>query len=326
MATQPKNPDRGTPEGREPCRQRRQTAKPAFGTVKETHLVPEGVGGVRLSDYARTAFPSIPSRKAAAKALKRGEIRLNGKTARSGDWVEAFQTLELLDLQRRVPKTYRLPLEVVFEDDHLAVVDKPPGIEVSGNRFRTLENALAGSLSPTPRSDALDWPRPVHRLDYSTGGLLLVAKTAGAQVFLGRRFETHEIHKRYRAVVMGRIPEPGTVDEPVGGLPAHSRYVPLQTVSSLRSGRLTLVDLFPSTGRTHQLRIHMAGIGHPIVGDRKYGEAGHVLKGKGLFLAAVELRFPHPADGRETTVSIADPHKFGSLLRREQTRWEKFNP
>ena len=293
--------------------------------VRETHLVPGGVGGVRLSDYARTAFPSIPSRKAAAKAIKRGEILIDGQPARSGDWVEAFQTLELLDLQQRIPKTYRLPLDVVFEDDHLAVVDKPPGIEVSGNKFRTLENALAGNLAPSVRPDALDWPRPVHRIDYSTGGLLLVAKTARAQVFLGRQFEERKVHKRYRAVVMGKVPAPGTVDEPLGGLPAHSRYVPLQTVPSLRSGQLTLVDLFPATGRTHQLRRHMAAIGHPIVGDQKYGEEGRVLKGKGLFLAAVELRFPHPADQRETEVAIPDPRKFSSLLRREQTRWEKFN-
>ncbi len=293
--------------------------------IKETHLVPEGVRRVRLSDYVRTAFPSIPSRKAAAKALKRGEIRMNGATAQSGDWVQEFQTLELLDLQQRLPKSYRLPLEVVFEDDDLAVVDKPPGIEVSGNKFRTLENALTGNLVPSPKPDALDGPRPVHRIDYSTSGLLLVAKTASAQVFLGRQFEERKVHKRYRAVVMGCVPAPGTIDEPIGGLPAHSRYQPVETVPSLRSGQLTLVDLFPTTGRTHQLRIHMAGLGHPIVGDQKYGEAGHVLKGKGLFLAAVELRFPHPADLREMEVSIATPHKFNSLLRREQARWNKFN-
>ena len=133
------------------------------------------------------------------------------------------------------------------------------------------------------------------------------------------------MHKRYCAVVMGMVATAGTVDEPVNGLPADSRYAPIKTVPSLRSGHLTLVDLFPATGRTHQLRIHMAAIGHSIVGDQKYGKAGQVLKGKGLFLAAVELRFPHPVDQREMTVSIDTPPKFESLLRREQSRWEKFN-
>ena len=294
--------------------------------IKETHLVPEDISGVRLSDYARIAFPTIPSRKGMAKAIKRGELWINGAPARSGDWVQAGQTLELVDLKQRIPKTYRLPLEVLFEDEYLAVINKPPGIEVSGNKFKTIENALAGSLSPSTQPDALDWPRPVHRLDYSTSGLLLVAKTARAQVFLGQQFEERKIHKRYCAVVMGELLSSGQVDEPINGVSARSEYTPVKTVPSLRSGHLTLVDLFPATGRTHQLRIHMATIGHPIVGDQKHGQAGNVLKGKGLFLAAVELRFPHPADQRETILSIDIPPKFDSLLKREQTRWEKFNP
>lgn len=293
--------------------------------INETHKVPESVQNVRLSDYVRTAFPTIPSRKAAAKAIKRGALRIDGVPAQSGDWVEAGQTLELAELQRAAPKTYRLPLEVVFEDEYLAVINKPPGIEVSGNKFKTVENALAGSLAPSPQPDALSWPRPVHRLDYSTSGLLLIAKTASAQVFLGQQFEEKNIHKRYRAVVAGKPPASGRVDETINGMPAQSEYAAVETVPSLRSGQLTLVDLFPITGRTHQLRIHMAAIGHPIVGDQKYGPTGHVLKGKGLFLAAVELRFPHPADRRERVVTIDTPPKFASLLQREQTRWEKFN-
>ncbi len=293
--------------------------------IKETHLVPEGIHDVRLSDYARAAFPSIPSRKGVAKALKRGELRMNGATAQSGDWVNAGQVLEWVDLQQRPPKEYRLPLEVIFEDEYLAVINKPPGIEVSGNKFKTVENALSGSLSPSPLPDALGWPRPVHRLDYSTSGLLLIAKTASAQVFLGRQFEAQNIHKRYCAVVAGSIVLEGKIDEPIGGLSAQSTYSPVKTVSSLQNGFLSQVDLFPTTGRTHQLRIHMAGIGHPIVGDQKYGPAGNVLKGKGLFLAAVELRFPHPANQQEMTLAIEAPPKFDSLLRREQSRWEKFN-
>ena len=293
--------------------------------IPETHKVPEGISGIRLSDYARTAFPSIPSRKGAAKAIKRGELHINGEPGQSGDWVEAGQLLELVDLQQTPPKTYHLPLEVVFEDEYLAVINKPPGIEVSGNKFKTVENALAGSLEPSTQPDALRWPRPVHRLDYSTSGLLLVAKTSSAQVFIGQQFEEKRIHKRYRAVVAGKPEASGQVNEPINEMQAQSEYAVVETVASLRSGQLTLVDLFPLTGRTHQLRIHMATIGYPIVGDHKYGPEGNVLRGKGLFLAAVELRFPHPADRRETTVSIDTPPKFSSLLQREQSRWEKFN-
>ena len=293
--------------------------------IKETHLVPEDTPRVRLSDYAQVAFAALPSRKGAAKAIKRGEIRIAGEPAPSSHWVEPGQRLEWVDLQQRPPKPYRLSLDVVFEDDHLAIINKPPGIEVSGNKFKTVENALSGSLKPSAQPDALPWPRPVHRIDYSTSGLLLIAKTASAQTFLGQQFEERKVHKRYCAVVTGAVPATGTVETPIRDLPAQSAYERVETVPSLRSEFLSLVHLFPVTGRTHQLRIHMASIGHPLVGDQKYGPEGHVLKGKGLFLAAVELRFTHPATRQETTVAIDMPHKFSSLLIREQARWEKFN-
>lgn len=251
---------------------------------------------------------------------------MNGKPAQSGDWVQPGQLLELMDLQQRPPKEYHLPLDVVFEDEFLAVINKPPGLEVSGNKFKTVENALSCSLKPSTQPDALPWPRPVHRLDYSTSGLLLAAKTASAQVFLGRQFEERTVHKRYCAIVMGKLESSGTLNDPINDLPAQSEYSAGESVPSLRSGHVTQVDLFPVTGRTHQLRIHMANLGHPIVGDQKYGEEGNTLRNKGLFLAAVELTFPHPATGENTTVSIEVPPKFASLMNREKERWQKFNP
>jgi 23S rRNA pseudouridine1911/1915/1917 synthase len=293
--------------------------------TKETHLVPEGISGVRLSDYARTAFSSIPSRKGISKAIKRGEFWINGTVGQSGDWIETGQTLQLVDLQLRPPKQYHLPLEAIFEDDYLAVINKPPGIEVSGNKFKTVENALTGSLMPSAQPDALPWPRPVHRLDYSTSGLLLIAKTASAQVSLSRQFEERKVHKRYCAVVMGKVLAPGEVDEPIGGLSAVSTFSPIETTPSLQSGHLSLVNLSPITGRTHQLRIHMAAIGHPIVGDRKYGDPDNVLKGKGLFLAAIELSFEHPVTHEVAAFRTIILPKFTALLKREKTRWDKFN-
>ncbi|MEI6891500.1 MAG: RluA family pseudouridine synthase [Pontiella sp.] len=293
--------------------------------VRETHRVPDGTNPIRFSDYARIVFEAILSRKGISKAIKRDEFRINGEIAHSGDWVEPGQQIELMDLQQRMPKIYPLPLNVVFEDEYLAVINKPPGIEVNGNKFKTVENALTASLKPSSQPDALPWPRPVHRLDYSTSGLLLVAKTSGAQRLLGQYFEKRLIQKCYAAVVMGSLPTAGMVEEPIGGLQARSEYKSVSIVPSLRSGHVSLIHLFPTTGRTHQLRIHMAGLGHPIVGDHKYGESHNVLKGKGLFLAAIELRFPHPITPQEMKISIELPPKFSSLMNREQARWNKFN-
>lgn len=294
--------------------------------IRETHVVPEGVNPVRFSAYARQAFPSIPSRKGVDKRIKRGELRIDGEQANTGDWIKPGQVLEWVDSQRSKPKTYYRELEIIFEDDYLAVINKPPGLEVSGNKFKTVENALAGNLTASTQPDALPWARPVHRLDYSTSGLLLIAKTTGAQIALGRQFEERKVQKRYCAVVTGRTEESGQISEPINELAALSHYRLIESVPSLKSGNISLVHLVPVTGRTHQLRIHMAGIGHPIVGDQKYGPENQVLKGKGLFLAAIQLQFQHPATKQEMTVSCKMPPKFASLLEREQRRWEKFNP
>lgn len=180
--------------------------------TKETHCVPEGIKPIRLSDYARTIFESLASRKGTNKAIKRGELHINGIAGNTGDWIKPGQVLELVDLQRNIPKSYRLPLDVIFEDEFLAIINKPPGIEVSGNKFKTVENALSGSLTPSSLSDALPWPRPVHRLDYSTSGLLLAAKTAQAQVSLGQQFEDRKIHKRYCAIVIGQPANSGMIE------------------------------------------------------------------------------------------------------------------
>lgn len=289
--------------------------------IRETHLVPEGVERVRLSAYARTVFAALISRKGTDKAIKRGELLINGKTAGTGDWVQPGQVLELIDLQQRAPKTYHLPLDVIFEDEHLAIINKPPGIEVNGNKFKTVENALAGSLKPSTQPDALPWARPVHRLDYSTSGLLLIAKTASAQMALGQQFEERIVHKRYSAVVTGTPKASGEITTSINGLDAHSNYTTRQTVCSLKNGSVSLMYLFPHTGRTHQLRIHMAGIGHPIVGDHKYGPEGQVLRGKGLFLAATKLEFIHPQTQEKRITEIDDPPKFSSFINREQRRW-----
>ncbi len=277
------------------------------------HIVGSGESA-RLDDYANGLFPQVASRKGAKKAVKKGLIRLNGAEVEGGRYVQAGDEVTLVEGAGKPFRVYPLTLVVVHEDEYLAVIYKPAGIPVSGNAFRTLAHALPQNLKPGTTADALTVPLPVHRLDAATSGLLLVAKAAGAMVALGQLFENRAVEKVYAAVVVGTPADSGWIQEPIEGQEASTRFKVLNSVPSHRFGSLSLVELRPETGRTHQLRIHMAGIGHPILGDRLYGEPGKILLKKGLYLSAVGLKFMHPVSGDEVGFDVEVPGKM------------KFNP
>ncbi len=289
------------------------------------HVVPAGAPRVRFREYACEVFAVFPSRKGVVKAIKRGEFTIDGTLAGTGTWVLPGQVIEHVDPEGSAPKPFALRLRVVFEDEHVAVVVKPAGMVVNGSRFKTIENALPFNLAASSEYDALRRPLPVHRLDSPTCGLLLAAKTARAMVGLGRQFEERSVEKRYRAVVIGRLDGEGLIDAPVDGREAVTMYRAVRHASSLRSGSLTLLDLWPQTGRTHQLRRHLALAGFPILGDAAYGPEGLILRGKGLFLAAVEVSFAHPLTGARLGFAMDDPPKFAGLLEREERRFMKYN-
>ncbi len=277
----------------------------------------------RLSDYGGI-FLKYPSRKGMKKAIKRGEIYVNGALGQTGTWISTGDRIECMDLELPPPEAYHLTLDIVYEDAYLAVIHKPSGINVSGNQFRTIENALLHNLTPSKEADALRGFRAVHRLDNPTSGLLLVAKTSRARIHLGQQFEAKSIQKRYQAVVIGKTPEAGNIATPIKDKTAYTRYERAEVVPSLRNTWLSLLHLYPSTGRTHQLRIHLASLGFPILGDKLYGTAGEILKKKGLFLAAVELGFEHPIRGERMTFELDTPYKFRALLAREERRWQRW--
>ena len=293
--------------------------------VLKTHIVPEGIGEIRLYDYAQQIFMTIPSRKGIKKAISREEIIVDGEKTSTGLWVKSGQKIELLESSANPPKEYQLKLEVIYEDEYFAVINKPAGIPVSGNQFRTIQNALIGNVKLSTEADALRWPKPVHRLDAPTSGLLLIAKTATALMRLGQLFEHKEIQKKYCAIVIGETEEEGSIDSKIEDLASFTEYKLIRVVPSLRNKHLSLLELFPKTGRTHQLRIHLSKLGHPIFGDKIYGDEGEIMKGKGLFLSAVELKFKHPITEELLILKMDIPDKFSSLLERENRRWEKYN-
>ena len=294
--------------------------------LQASHQVGEEVvEGIRLIDYLSGIFLQLPNRTRIKKAIKKGGVRLNGAVVETGRWVKPGDLIELFDLGERPPKVFPMELEVVYEDEYLAVIWKPAGIIVSGNQYQTIYNALGHNIGQSLQKDALPWPQPVHRLDAPTTGLMLVAKTIQARIKLGALFENREIQKTYQAIVVGEIQKEGALSSPVNGQAAQTVYKPINVIPSLKNNFLTWLELSPLTGRTHQLRVHLANFGHPIVGDKLYSPPGNVLKNKGLFLSATGLAFKHPILGIAMNIQHSAPAKFFALFTREKRRWKSYH-
>lgn len=291
--------------------------------IIETHIVPDTIQNVRFLDHAIKIIKTLSSRTSIRKAIKRGDVLLDGEVSSGGTWIKPRQTIQLIDRELAQPKVYELKLDIVFEDESLAIINKPAGISVSGNKFKTIQNALLFNLNISKQADALKWPRPVHRLDYATSGLLLIAKTASALAWLGKQFEERQIKKTYRALVVGKPEDEGVIVEKIEGKEALTSYKIISCGRSIYTDWVSLLEIFPETGRTHQIRIHMAHLGHPVLGDSKYGGDMKLLKKKGLFLASVSITFQHPVSCELQSVSIEMPEKFTKRLQTEQRRWDK---
>lgn len=276
------------------------------------HTVPFQETPIRISDYLKGIFPQVPSRKQAKKVLKAGLVSVNGETATTASFLKGGEQIELSEAENPVGKPIvDLPIEVLFEDDFLAVVHKPAGLLVHGNKKFTLVNALPSVLRPSKEEDALPRPLPIHRLDYPTSGALIVAKTRQTILELGVMLEARKIRKEYLAVAIGRMTsEKETLSDFIEGKEAITHYEIMQSVVSDRFGALNLLKIQLETGRKHQIRIHLSSIGHPILGDKTYGIENKILKGNGLYLHAHRLVFQHPISGKPLEVKVSVPKKF----------------
>ena len=281
----------------------------------ETHTALEQDKPIRLQEYGVGIFPSLSTKSALKKALKKNLISVNGKLAKTatfiyGNEVITFQPSEIKPLQKKLTQQ----LEVVYEDDHLAIINKPAGILVSGNSFKTVANALEQNLKKSSQYNAIK-PQPAHRLDYPTTGLLLVGKTSTSLSALNKLFEHKQVVKTYCAVTIGKMTKEGTINVSIDGKEAISNFKVLDTLASERFEYLNLVELSPKTGRRHQLRKHLLALGNPIFGDATYGKKELILKGKGLYLHAVSLELIHPFTNQKIHVESELPAKFRKLFK-----------
>ncbi|TQD40420.1 RluA family pseudouridine synthase [Haloflavibacter putidus] len=276
----------------------------------EKHIVPADVEKIRLQEYASKVFDSLPTRSSVKKAIKKERILLNGKAANTGDWIQEGQILELLAEEIKQKKIFKLRLPVVFEDDFLAVIHKPAGYPTNGNYFKTIENALAYNLKTSTQKDALPYPTAVHRLDNPTSGLLLIAKTQNAKTHLSLAFENRTVEKSYLAIVSGEIPKKGSFDNTIENKNAFTEFTRLKNFRKAEK-EYALVELFPESGRTHQLRIHLSTNNFPIVGDKEYGSTETV---KGILLTAHSLKFKHFITKEKLNFTAEIPKAFQKFM------------
>lgn len=279
--------------------------------IKESHTVPPLKEQVRLSDYLPNIFQTIPSKKGMKKAIEKKLVKLNGIEAHTGDYLSGGEVIDLLfDNMRKKPKVLKMDLVILYQDDYLAIIDKPAGIVVSGNQKLTVEHALGNNLTESTQLDALPSMEAIHRLDYPTSGALLIGKTRNTVVALNKLFEQRKIDKQYIAITTGQCEVEGVIESAIKTKSAKTKYTLIETKESDKYDQINLVKLEPETGRRHQLRVHMAEMGTPIMGDQMYGPEGKVVKGNGLFLHAYSLTFIHPITQKEVKGIASIPKKF----------------
>lgn len=280
----------------------------------KTHKVPKLTKPIRLQEYGVNIFDSIQTKSALKKALKKNYITVNNLLASTATYIHGGETICLTIKESNKHKTKLvLKLDVLYEDDYLAIIRKPAGILVSGNSFKTVTNALEQNLKPSNLKDST-LPQPVHRLDYPTTGLLLIGKTNSSIRALNKLFENKEIKKTYYAITIGKMQKYGEIASLIDNKPSLSLYEVKASVDSKRFSVLNLVKLEPKTGRKHQLRKHMLSIGHPILGDKNYAIDNLILNGKGLYLHAYSLSFTHPFTNKYIFIEDKLPKRFNKIF------------
>ncbi len=299
---------------------------PEGGSPEVRLTIPASFAGLRLDQALAKLLPE-ESRTRLARLIEGGRVRVDGATAsQPRSKVKSGEAVDVALVPRREESAFspeQIALDVVHEDDHVLVVDKPAGLVVhpgSGNWSGTLLNAL---LHHAPQLAGLARAGIVHRLDKDTSGLLVVAKTEPAQASLVRQLQARTMKRTYLALARGIVKGPGTVDAPVGRDPrSRTRMAivrsgkPAVTHYRVRKAfpKHTLLQCELESGRTHQIRVHLASIGHPVEGDAVYAGRGPGLLARQA-LHAWKLAFAHPATGKVVRFEAPLPGDFARLLK-----------
>jgi 23S rRNA pseudouridine1911/1915/1917 synthase len=282
--------------------------------LSETHIATKQEKPIRFQEYGVGIFKTIPTKSGIKKAIKKKLIFIDGVLASTSKYISGGEKIELFEPETSPAfERLKLDVEILFEDDYLAIIYKPAGILVSGNKFVTIANALTQNLTKSNQTDAVK-PKPIHRLDYPTSGVLLIGKTSAAIQKLGELFINKEIQKTYIAITIGKMKTNGIINTPVDDKNALTKYEVLESVISKRFDFLNLAKLSPKTGRKHQLRKHLLSIGNPILGDKEHCIEAKILNGKGLYLHASTLEFIHPFTKEKITISKELPKKFTKIF------------
>jgi 23S rRNA pseudouridine1911/1915/1917 synthase len=282
--------------------------------------------GERLDLFIVRQMPEL-TRSFIQKLVEDGHITLNSKPARAGIRLKVGDIISIV-----VPppepcdiEAEDIPISIVYEDGDLLIVDKPAGMTTHpapGSPAHTLVNAVLSHLPVLPDSGSPARPGIVHRLDKDTSGLIIIAKTPAALAKLSAQFKSRAVKKAYIALVKGKLkPESGIIDAPIGrdrshrqrmaitesGRPARTAYTTLKSYDGY-----TLAEARPETGRTHQIRVHFASVGHPVVGDVTYGNKSELVGRQ--FLHAQRLSFKLPSTGKIVEFTSPLPPDLQSAL------------
>lgn len=289
--------------------------------------------GQRLDLFVAAAVPAL-SRTEAQRLVKAGLVTVNGQPAKSSYRLSAGETVfvSVPPPLSQFPSAESIPLDVIYEDGDLAAINKPAGMVVhpaAGNQSGTLVNAALARWPEMRRVTGEERAGVVHRLDKDTSGVIVLAKTPDALKSLQNQFLDRAVRKRYLALVE-RVPvsPSGVIEAPIGRDPHHRKRMAV-----VRGGReavtrydllealgvCALLSLEPKTGRTHQIRVHLSWLGHPVVGDTAYSRHKQIVDCPRMFLHAAELQVASPSTGEMLHFEAPLPPDLQAVL--EEVRW-----